>query len=87
MYGITYHTTGEYEVDHFIPLELGSSNDITNLWPEPAEPTPGFHDKDKVENSLHNQVCRGSMTLQDAQKEIASDWLRLSTTIQKRSPR
>ena len=33
-YGILSHTTGEYEVDHFISLELGGSNDISNLWPE-----------------------------------------------------
>jgi hypothetical protein len=25
-YGITSHPTGEFEVDHFIPLELGGSN-------------------------------------------------------------
>jgi hypothetical protein len=74
-YGVVTHTTGEYEVDHFIPLELGGSNDISNLWPEPASPTPGFHEKDKVENYLHKQVCSGAMSLSDAQNAIASDWL------------
>src|SRR5258708_353872 len=34
-YGITSHHPGEYEVDHLISLELGGSNDIANLWPEP----------------------------------------------------
>ena len=29
------------EVDHLIPLELGGSNDMKNLWPEPSEPRPG----------------------------------------------
>jgi hypothetical protein len=74
-YGITSHTTGQYEVDHLISLELGGSNDIANLWPEAAEPRPGFHEKDKVENYLHQQVCNGSMTLQEAQLKIAYDWL------------
>jgi hypothetical protein len=73
-YGIASHTAGEYEVDHLISLELGGSNDIANLWPEPAEPTPGFHQKDKVENYLHQQVCNGAMSLQDAQEIIRSDW-------------
>ena len=74
-YGISYpQPTGSYEVDHFISLELGGSNDITNLWPEPALPTPGFHEKDKVENYLHQQVCNGSMSLKEAQREIATDW-------------
>ncbi len=74
-YGIASHSPGEYEVDHLVSLELGGSNDISNLWPEPAEPTPGFHQKDKVENYLHDQVCSGAITLQQAQEEIATNWL------------
>jgi hypothetical protein len=74
-YGITSHTTGQYEVDHFVSLELGGSNDISNLFPEPASPKPGFHEKDKVENYLHDQVCSGAMTLQTAQIAIATNWL------------
>ncbi len=74
-YGITSHASGEYEVDHLISLELGGSNDIANLWPEPAEPTLGFHQKDIVENFLHSQVCDKAVSLGEAQKVIATDWL------------
>lgn len=74
-YGITSHAPGEYEVDHLISLELGGSNDIANLWPEPAEPIPGFHQKDIVENFLHSQVCDKVVSLGEAQKVIATDWL------------
>jgi hypothetical protein len=74
-YGIQTHSTGEYEVDHLISLELGGSNDIANLWPEAAEPRPGFHEKDKVENYLHDQVCSGAIPLQQAQIEISTNWL------------
>lgn len=74
-YGIYTHKTGEYEVDHLISLELGGSNDITNLWPEAANPSPGFHEKDKLENFLHNEVCNGYISLKDAQQMISSDWL------------
>lgn len=76
-YGITSHQPGQYEVDHLVSLELGGSNDIANLWPEAAEPRPGFHEKDMVENYLHKQVCSGAMTLQDAQRQIASNWLQI----------
>ena len=74
-YGIKSHTSGQYEVDHFVSLELGGSNDIANLFPEAASPKPGFHEKDKVENYLHDQVCSGAMTLQEAQVKIATNWL------------
>ena len=56
-------------------MELGGSNDIANLFPEAAEQRPGFHEKDKVENYLHAQVCSGKMSLNDAQVKIANDWL------------
>jgi hypothetical protein len=74
-YGITHHSPGQYEVDHLVSLELGGSNDIANLWPELASPTPGFHQKDQVENYLHDQVCSGAISLSEAQVEIATDWL------------
>jgi hypothetical protein len=72
-----YHTVdipSAYEVDHLISLELGGSNDITNLWPEPYAGVSGARAKDKVENSLHADVCAGRLTLQAAQTEIAADW-------------
>jgi hypothetical protein len=70
-YGIPYANHANYEVDHFIPLELGGDNSIKNLWPEYGSiPNP----KDKVENYLHSQVCSGSMSLEEAQNEIVSDW-------------
>jgi hypothetical protein len=82
-YGVTHHTTGEYEVDHLVSLELGGSNEIANLWPEAASPKPGFHEKDKVENYLHDQVCSGAISLHDAQIQIATNWL----TVYNRMPR
>jgi hypothetical protein len=74
-YGIVERSPGEYEVDHHVPLELGGSNDIANLWPEAAAPQPGFHEKDLVENYLHDQVCGGRMSLLDAQRAIATNWI------------
>lgn len=81
-YGITSHYSGQYEVDHLVSLELGGSNDISNLWPEAANPTPGFHQKDQVENYLHDQVCSGKIALHDAQVEIATNWLQVYQQMQ-----
>ena len=80
-YGIASHTPGQYEIDHYIPLELGGSNDVTNLWPEPASPQPGFHEKDKVENYLHDQVCSGAMDLSTAENEISTNWVAVYNSI------
>jgi len=63
------------EVDHLIPLELGGSNDIKNLWPQPDAPRPGWGEKDALENELHADVCAGKMPLADAQRCIASNWV------------
>lgn len=70
----TPYEPGRYEVDHLIPLELGGTNDISNLWPEAYEPRPGAHEKDEVENELHWRVCLGQMSLQEAQSVISQDW-------------
>ena len=68
-YGLGWATT---ELDHLVPLELGGSNDATNLWPEaPGSPNP----KDGVESALNHAVCDGRVSLAAAQRAIASDWL------------
>lgn len=75
-YSISYpQPTGTYELDHLIPLELGGNNDPANLFPEAAQPTPGFHEKDLVENYLHQEVCAGKIPLAFAQEEIARNWV------------
>jgi hypothetical protein len=74
-YQIVYpEPSGTYELDHLIPLEIGGDNANANLWPEPAVPAPGFHQKDELENALHARVCAGSLALAEAQHEIASNW-------------
>lgn len=73
-YGATPSPGRCCEVDHLISLELGGSNDIANLWPQPYEPRPGAHEKDQVEDYLHRQVCSGRMPLAAAQHAISTDW-------------
>jgi hypothetical protein len=75
-YGVPYpQPLGSVEVDHLIPLTIGGSNSIGNLWLEPATPLPGFHQKDILEVRLHALVCSGQMTLAVAQHKVASDWV------------
>jgi hypothetical protein len=63
------------EADHLISLELGGSNRLQNLWPEPYDITWNAHVKDRLENRLHELVCTGQLDLAIAQKAIATDWI------------
>jgi hypothetical protein len=84
-YGLSFsQPRGAFEVDHLIPLELGGDNTIENLWPEAAEPRPGFHEKDRVENYLHAKVCAGEMSVAVAQRLIATDWLSVWSKLESR---
>jgi hypothetical protein len=74
-YGIASHPPDSYEVDHLISLELGGSNDIRNLWPEPYAGAGGAHAKDAIENELHAQVCSRQISLAEAQAEIVRWWV------------
>src|ERR1700730_16236363 len=60
------------EVDHLQSLEIGGANTLANLWPQPYAGTAwNAHTKDVLENKLHKLVCAGTLTLQEAQDEIA----------------
>jgi hypothetical protein len=80
-YGITQCKTGDYEVDHLIPLSLGGSNSIRNLWPESTKTSPwNSCVKDALERKLHTLVCAGQLDLKTAQR---GDSLRLDRSVQK----
>jgi hypothetical protein len=76
--GYTYEgdtTTGDYEEDHLISLEIGGAPDAeANLWPEPYNTSEGARVKDVVENKLHSLVCDGTISLATAQRAIATNW-------------
>jgi hypothetical protein len=80
-YGITgSHPTGSYEVDHFYPLCAGGSNDISNLWPEPATniwngADYGFHTKDKLETYICAQIKKGTLDPKVAYQKVTTDWV------------
>lgn len=83
-YGITRGHFKEYEVDHFISLELGGDNSLENLFPQPYEVyltvngkslRMGAREKDVVETNLHRRICNGELTPEQAQEIIATNWV------------
>jgi hypothetical protein len=73
-YGVV-HVPYAHEVDHLISLELGGSNAIQNLWPEPYAGRWGARTKDALENRLHDLVCSGVLSLRKAQHLEATNWV------------
>jgi len=75
-YQIRNPSPRSYEVDYLISPALGGAEDIRNLWPQPygsGEWTA--HQKDALEERLHDLVCAGQVELEVAQRDIASDWI------------
>ena len=68
------------EVDHFYPLCAGGSNDISNLWYQPAVgewngKDFGYHTKDKLEAYICVQIKAGKLTPKEAFDRITKDWV------------
>jgi hypothetical protein len=85
-YGIT-DSLSNYEGDHLVSLELGGAADsAANLWDEPHVATgpdgkdAGSFIKDRYENYLRHSMCKGTITLTQAQAAITSDWYASYTT-------
>ena len=77
-YGYSDYRMRDYEEDHLVSLELGGSpSSPRNLWPQPHHVAGGWgsYAKDKLENRLHKLVCRGQISLAQAQHEIATNWI------------
>jgi hypothetical protein len=65
------------EIDHIVPLELGGSNSIANLFPEPGSGRDNYHFKDQAENRAKEWVCEGRLSLAAARRDFATNWEKL----------
>jgi hypothetical protein len=74
------------EVDHLVPLELGGSNRMANLWPQLYIGAWNAHVKDGLEARLHHLVCSGNLELRTAQQAIAKDWIAAYRLYEVRGP-
>lgn len=75
-YGIQDPQPRAYEIDYLIPPDLGGAGEARNLWPQPYNSgTWNARVKDALEDRLQSMVCRGTLDLPTAQREIAADWV------------
>ncbi len=74
--GVQSEEGKEYELDYLISPQLGGSDDIRNLWPEPQSSTQwNVETKDALEDRLHQLVCQGKLDISIAQRDLAADWV------------
>ena len=64
------------ELDHLIPLSLGGTNELDNIWPLPPNKDMGPEQKKELDAKLHSMVCDKSITLKAAQEAIKKDWVK-----------
>ena len=75
-YGIHSPQPRAYELDYLIAPELGGSDDIRNVWPQPYSAAVwNSHVKDALEDRLHELVCSDQVSLATAQHDIAANWV------------
>lgn len=71
---------GTHEIDHFIPVCAGGSNDLANLWVQPERAfwqgqDFGFHTKDKLEAWACRELKVGLLTAGEISSRIKTDWV------------
>jgi hypothetical protein len=75
-YGIADAPGKSYQVDYLINPQLGGTDDIHNLWPQPYGATVwNARAKDALEDRLYHMVCEKQLDLASAQRDIATDWI------------
>lgn len=64
-------TPQDYEEDHCVPLALGGHpTSPDNLWPQKWTGKCNARVKDALENRLHRSLCKGEITLPEAQEKV-----------------
>lgn len=66
-YGIVVSERINYTIDHFIPLFLGGSNDIKNLWPQHKDISSSM-----LEGKVYNIIANDKLNRQDSLDLILS---------------
>ena len=76
LYGYTDGAVKHYQMDHLIPLSLGGHpTDLKNIWPQVLITKWSARRKDYLEEILHEKVCKGEISLKEAQEQVRTNWI------------
>jgi hypothetical protein len=80
-YGVDPKNHQPGEIDHLYPLCAGGSNDITNLWFQPATnfwngKDYGHHEKDDLEAWVCQQIKAKRLDPREAFDKLTTDWVK-----------
>lgn len=75
-YGYGNSSPRDFEEDHLIPLSVGGHpTDPRNLWPQPRNSEWNADRKDDLEFAIYMGLCHGEVTLEEARRAFASNWI------------
>jgi hypothetical protein len=75
-YGYSDPNMKHYQMDHLIPLSLGGNpTDPKNIWPQVLVTKWSARRKDYLEQVMHDKVCKGELSLKEAQDVFRTDWI------------
>lgn len=73
-YSIRQMNRGDFKIDHFIPLSIGGSNTIENLWPQHKSV---YGVTDDLEQALFDKISQGRIKQAEAIRVIREGKLNL----------
>ncbi len=85
-YAIAKRTRSNYTIDQLVPPDLGGTNALTNLWPEPLKGTAAPERKAVVDAAVHKSLCAGFISLATAQGLFNASWASVDTNLVTSAP-
>ena len=74
-YGLTEANMNSYIMTFSIPVCLGGSATIKNIWPLKIKGEWNYFQKKIIDKKLNHMVCNAEISLQEAREIIKSDWI------------
>lgn len=75
-YGYDDTNLKHFQADHLIPLSVGGHpTDPKNIWPQVLLTKWSARRKDYLEEVMHDKVCKGEVSLKDAQEMFRTNWI------------